>query len=42
VAALLLVFCGAIAFALGATVGQWPIWAAGMLAVCGSTFVYRP
>jgi hypothetical protein len=38
----LLVVCGACVFALGATVGHWPIWAAGMLAVCGSTLVYRP
>ena len=38
----LLVLCGAGVFALGATVGHWPIWAAGMLAVCGSTLVYRP
>ena len=33
---------GACVFALGATAGQWPIWAAGMLAVCGSMLVYRP
>ncbi len=38
----LLVVCGACVFALGATAGHWPIWAAGMLAVCGSTLVYRP
>ena len=38
----LLVVCGAGVFTLGATVGHWPIWAAGMLAVCGSTLVYRP
>jgi hypothetical protein len=42
VAATLLVVCGACVFALGATAGHWPIWVAGMLAVCGSTFVYRP
>jgi hypothetical protein len=41
-AATLLVVCGACVFALGATAGHWPIWAAGMLAVCGSTLVYRP
>jgi hypothetical protein len=41
-AASLLVVCGAGVFALGATVGHWPIWAAGMLAVCGSMLVYRP
>ena len=41
-AATLLVVCGACVFVLGATAGHWPIWAAGMLAVCGSTLVYRP
>jgi hypothetical protein len=41
-AATLLVVCGAIVFALGATAGHWPIWAAGMLAVSGSALVYRP
>ncbi len=34
--------CGACVFVLGATAGHWPIWAAGMLAVCGSTLDYRP
>jgi len=38
----ILAICGACAFALGASVGHWPIWAAGMLAVGGSTLVYRP
>jgi anion-transporting ArsA/GET3 family ATPase len=42
VAALLLVATGAAAFALGATTGHWPLWAAGMLAVSGATLVYRP
>jgi hypothetical protein len=41
-AALLLVVLGACVFAVGATTGHWPIWAAGMLAVCSSMVVYRP
>lgn len=41
VASLLVAF-GACAFVLGATAGPWPVWAAGMLAVCGSTLAYRP
>ena len=40
--ALLLVATGIAAFALGATTGHWPLWAAGMLAVCGATLAYRP
>jgi hypothetical protein len=42
VVAALLVSAGAIAFALGATTGHWPVWAAGMLAVCGAALVPRP
>ena len=42
VTALLLVATGTAAFVLGATAGHWPLWAAGMLAVCGATLVYRP
>jgi hypothetical protein len=41
-AAFLLALCGAVAFVAGATLGIWPVWAAGMLAVCGSVFAYRP
>jgi hypothetical protein len=40
--ALVLVVAGATAFAGGAVVGYWPLWAAGMLAVCGSFLVYKP
>jgi hypothetical protein len=40
--ALLLALAGGGAFAAGATVGTWPLWAAGLLAVSGSFFVYRP
>jgi hypothetical protein len=40
--ALCLVVVGAGAFVAGATVGPWPIWVAGMLAVCGSMLAYRP
>jgi hypothetical protein len=40
--AFLLALSGAVAFVAGATLGIWPVWAAGMLAVCGSVFAYRP
>lgn len=40
--AFLLALGGAIAFAGGATLGSWPIWAAGMLAVVGGMVTYRP
>ncbi|HEY3921957.1 MAG TPA: hypothetical protein VGL76_07565 [Gaiellaceae bacterium] len=40
--ALVLVLAGAGAFTGGAVVGFWPLWAAGMLAVCGSFLVYKP
>lgn len=39
---LALVVAGATAFVAGATVGPWPVWVAGMLAVCGSILAYRP
>jgi hypothetical protein len=39
---LVLVVAGAAAFVAGATVGPWPVWVAGMLAVCGSILAYRP
>jgi hypothetical protein len=42
----LVAFClsltGALALAGGATLGLWPIWVAGLLAVCGSLLAYRP
>ena len=40
--AFLLALLGAIAFVAGATLGLWPVWALGMLAVCGSVLAYRP
>jgi hypothetical protein len=40
--AVVLVTTGAAAFVLGATTGRWPLWLAGMLAVCGSALRYRP
>src|SRR5579885_244528 len=41
-AAFLLALAGALAFVGGATLGVWPVWAAGLAAVCGSVLVYRP
>jgi hypothetical protein len=41
-AAFLLALVGALAFVVGATLGPWPLWLAGILAVCGSVLVYRP
>jgi hypothetical protein len=40
--ACVLVTAGAGAFVLGATTGRWPLWLAGMLAVCGAALGYRP
>jgi hypothetical protein len=40
--ALLLALVGVAAFALGATAGTWPLWAAGLLAVAGSLLAYKP
>jgi hypothetical protein len=37
-----LTVAGAAAFAIGATAGPWPLWVAGMLAVCLSLLLYRP
>ena len=37
-----LTIVGAAAFAVGATAGPWPLWVAGMLAVCMSLLLYRP
>ena len=37
-----LTVAGAAAFAVGATAGPWPLWVAGMLAVCISLLFYRP
>jgi hypothetical protein len=40
--ACVLVSAGAAAFVLGAVTGRWPLWLAGMLAVCSSALAYRP
>jgi len=40
--AFLLALLGAVTFVAGATLGLWPVWALGMLAVCGSVLAYRP
>jgi hypothetical protein len=40
--AFMLTLCGAVAFAGGATLGMWPVWAAGVLAVVGGMLAYRP
>jgi hypothetical protein len=41
-AAFALALFGALAFVAGATLGEWPLWAGGLVAVCGSVLVYRP
>ena len=41
-AAFLLALFGALAFVAGATLGMWPIWCAGLVAVCASIVAYRP
>jgi len=33
---------GALAFVAGATLALWPVWVAGMIAVCVSIVAYRP
>lgn len=40
--AVLLALAGALAFVGGATLGLWPLWAAGIVAVCVSVLAYRP
>jgi hypothetical protein len=40
--AFLLALVGAVTFVAGATLGVWPVWALGMLAVFGSVLAYRP
>jgi len=40
--ACLLVVAGAAAFATGAVSGAWPLWVAGLVAVCGALLAYRP
>jgi hypothetical protein len=41
-AAFLLALGGALAFVAGATLGAWPLWVAGIAAVCASILAYRP
>jgi hypothetical protein len=41
-AAFLLALGGALAFAVGATLGDWPVWVAGLGGVIGSLVAYRP
>ena len=41
-AASVLAVAGAVTFAVGATVGLWPVWTGGMLVLCGSLLAYRP
>src|SRR6516165_3827450 len=41
-AASVLTIGGTAAFAFGATTGPWPLWVAGMIAVCISLLLYRP
>jgi hypothetical protein len=40
--AFLLALFGALAFVAGATIGLWPLWSGGLVAVCGSVLAYRP
>jgi len=40
--AFLLALLGALSFVAGATLGLWPVWSAGALAVCASVLAYRP
>ena len=40
--AFLLALFGAVGFVGGATTAIWPIWTAGLIAVCASVLVYRP
>jgi hypothetical protein len=40
--AFLLALIGAVTLVAGATLGLWPVWALGLLAVCGSVLAYRP
>ena len=40
--AFVLALVGALAFVAGATLGLWPVWASGLVAVCGSVLAYRP
>ena len=33
---------GALAFVAGATIGLWPVWVAGLVAVVAAIFAYKP
>jgi hypothetical protein len=37
-----LALIGALAFVAGATLALWPLWVAGLVAVCASVVAYRP
>lgn len=37
-----LALAGALAFAVGATIGLWPVWVGGLAAVVASVLAYRP
>jgi hypothetical protein len=40
--ALVLALTGALVFAVGASAGAWPVWAAGIAGVCASFIAYKP
>lgn len=40
--AFVLALAGALAFAAGATLGLWPVWVGGLVAVVASVLAYRP
>jgi hypothetical protein len=40
--AFLLALGGSLGFVAGATLEAWPVWAAGLVAVCASVLAYRP
>jgi hypothetical protein len=42
VSASIIVVLGAAAFVFGAAAGRWPVWLAGMVAVCAAALTYRP
>ncbi len=41
-AAFALALIGALAFVAGATLQLWPVWVAGLVAVCGAVVAHRP
>ena len=40
--AVVLALGGALAFVAGATIGLWPLWVAGLVAVVAAIFAYKP